>query len=88
MDDSQLAELKQLNEARSPGVWFAVKYPMGGFVEPVIAEMRAIKPDHYRDPEQQHKDADFVAACSWAIPALIEEVEKLKAQLAALEKQG
>ncbi len=88
MDETQFAEIKRLNEARSAGTWEAVLYPMGGYVEPTIAEMRAVNKDKYRDPEQQHKDAQFVAACSWAVPALIEEVERLKAQLAALEQRG
>jgi hypothetical protein len=88
IDETQLAELKRLNEIRSPGTWYAVNYPMGGFVEPTIAEMRAVDAARFRDPEQQHKDADFVAACSWAIPALIEEIERLKAQLAAMEHNG
>jgi hypothetical protein len=80
LTDEQIAMLEQLNESRFPGVWEAEMESLDD-----IAVVRA---DNAEMEIETGSDADglatahFIAAASWAIPAMIEEIKELRAKLA------
>ncbi len=80
IDDQTLNEWKRLAEAATPGPWQAKNYGSDGVdawlhLSPTVA----IGSDH----AHWLTDATFIAAARVAVPALLAEVERLRAELAS-----
>jgi hypothetical protein len=76
MSNERLAEIKKLDEARTPGEWIT-----GESEHPAFPTVNRIDDDGDTQPvcDTMHISvARFIAACSTAIPDLLAEVERLK----------
>lgn len=85
MNHERIAELRRLAEAATKGPWTAK--------EPAFApgiKARVFGPTYKGKFEGQETmavpDADFIAAARNALPELLDEVERLRARVAVLEK--
>jgi len=81
MTPEQLAAWRQLADATTPGPWEAMEFAQGyGFVTPTDnGKLRVI----FHTDEIAVADAAFIAAAREAVPALLAEVERLQAIVAA-----
>lgn len=89
-----VAGLRELEEAATEGPWWAVVVPApwlrhrdpedASWTVDSGARMVVLDTGWFKDP-QAEQDAAFIAAARNALPALLDEVQRLRAQVAAVE---
>lgn len=82
---AQLEQIRTLNTDREPGEWNWEEYSyagMNGWETKYYLRPGGLMSCHWQDA-----DTAFVAACSWAVPLLIAEVEALREENERLKAQ-
>ena len=96
LTDEQLAAIAAADEKRTPGVWRVHPASFGnGHWSDILADVGSIEGlvlgeiqnhEHIDSTKFRLGDANaaFIAVASWAIPALVDEVRRLRAERDAL----
>lgn len=87
MTENERADLRRLHEAATPGPWVHTTDAMTGsewgYIRPGVSA--APLAQMWRNHGRLMPDAEFIAAARTAVPALLDEVEGLRAVLVELE---
>ena len=89
MTDNELSKLRALTDSATPGPWSAMPFDDCSRVysgEPLKGRLVVISPYEYNPRDEE--DAAFIAAARTAVPALIGEVERLRADLSRLTRNA
>lgn len=82
----ELKELRALCEAATKGEWFADDHDSDGNAHVWGSDGDGICKTN--NPTDADANAAFIAAARTAVPALLDEVERLRAALATIERSG
>ena len=84
LSDKEIEEIRRLNEARTPGQWIAKP---GGFSHLAgVMGLDGCLLLRMHSMERDNENAAFIAACSVAIPRLLDTVKALRQVLATIEE--
>ncbi len=87
MDNEELQAIKQRVDAATPGPWTAKARASDGYVDSFLGVEVEGPPDAQRGQFSRMEDADFIAHARDDVPALVAEVEQLRAEVDQLQSK-
>jgi hypothetical protein len=86
MDDKRIAELREICEAATDG-WCLTNIEGDTFISGPVEGGYVTRPSEYRRDYDQHAlDNEFIAEARTALPEALDEIARLKGEVAVLER--
>ena len=86
MTSDELQAIKARCDAATPGPWNAVPRATEGYVDGFLGAEIEGPPDAQRGQFARMEDAEFIAHAREDIPALVAEIEQLRAEIERVEE--